>query len=188
VQTKKRLYGAYIWQPCSGLSVQTRDASCRVYLHLATNVCSYAYPSSTARSLFFATNKLALHFSSCGGTPAHHLRDDSREGCGLRAHVSPKYLYTRVHRKVWAMAMNPVAQDPPTADRCSAAKRIPCLFGTHASLPRSQQTATDPYTPLHPSTTLPNGIFSSRFVTKLLYALLPISTVHYAIGGQTFGL
>jgi hypothetical protein len=135
-------------------NIKLQITSCRVYLHLATDVCSRAYPSSTARSLFYANNTLitmtfisfllvALDLYIIWG-----LWADSREvvGWGLTLALS-----TRVHRKVWALAMNSVAQRPSKADSCSAAaKQIPRLFETHASLPRSQQTASGPYT--HPRT------------------------------------
>jgi len=43
--------------------------------------------------------------------------------------------------------MNSVAQGPSKADSSTAAaKQIPCLFETHASLPCSKQTATSSYT------------------------------------------
>jgi len=78
VDYRKGLYSVYIWQPIFGLGFQletgcgvstsgnhvrvwvcrVQKMSCRVYLHHATNVCSYAYPSSTARSLFYVNNTL----------------------------------------------------------------------------------------------------------------------------------
>ena len=60
--------------------------------------------------------------------------------------------------------MNSVALGPSKADSSAAAKQIPCLFEIHASLPRSQQIATGPYT--HPRT--PDFFFQAASSVQVL--------------------
>ena len=159
-------------------NIKLQITSCRVYLHLATDVCSCAYPSSTARSLFYANNTLitmtfisfllvALYLYIIWG-----LWADSREvvGWGLTSALSTwTHVFTE-RSGLWRWTPWRKDLQKPTVVPLLRNKFPLFSKPTHHYCVHSKLPLVLTHT-LAPQTTLPSGIFGSSFDTKISYAM-----------------
>jgi hypothetical protein len=119
------------------------------------SLCSMLITTLTTTTFIYFL-LVAQHRYNCTSSQGWRPRADSREGCGLRAHVSPKYLHTRVHRKVLALQMNSMAQvfqKPTVLPR----NKFPAFSKPTLHYRAHRKTPTGPFTPSHPTTTLPKA-------------------------------